>query len=186
MRGDATGWSQQLASSGRVEFRVSRHKVGRLALAGACLTLASGVMFLSKVGGPDVGGTVLAGLGFVFFGLCFVLGVWTLVRGGAAFAVTTEGVEADASHPGRAIPWDQVVTAEVVRQGRDRIVQLHLTDGEFERQADVNAVSRALSGVSERITGGPAVWLPRTTTADPEELAQWLQDEAGRRSRALG
>lgn len=122
----------------------------------------------------------------MFFGLCLVLGLRTLVRGGTAFAVTTEGVEAEPAHPGRAIPWDQVVTAEVVRQGRNRFVQLGLTDGELERQADVNAVSRALSGVSERITGGPAVWLPQTTAADPEELAQWLQEEAGHRSRALG
>lgn len=186
MRGDATGWAQLLRSSGRVQFRVSRRKVGLVALGGACLTLASGAMFVSKLGGPDVGGLVVAGFAFVFFGLCSAVGLLALVRGGTAFAVTTEGVEADPAQPGRAIPWDQVVTVEVVRQGRERIVQLGLTDGEFERQADANAMSRALSGVSERITGGPAAWLPRTTAADPEELAQWLREEAGHRSRALG
>lgn len=182
-------WSQALASDGRVEFPVSRRRLALILLASVLFVVVGIVLGANAVGAGgagdrDVVGLVISGACVLFFGLAAVLAVVQLVRGGTPLSVSTDGVT--LSEKAGTIPWSAIESVDVVRYQRNRFVQLGLTEEEYDRQVRVNSISTALKGASRAITGGPAVWLPNTIAAKPEDLATWLGEECSRRCATRG
>lgn len=186
-------WEQTLASRGRVDFRVSRRRVvlmliGALFVAGF-LGLFAIAMGQTRVPDP-VPKNVFAVICAVFallVGAAAVSLFLRLIRGGIALSVTTEGVWVRGPrHP--AVPWSSITSITVATYRRNWFVQLNLTDQEYERQAKFQWADRLLSGLNRRILDESGLWLPNIISAEPTELAAWLDYEwSGRRAdRTLG